>query len=128
MTEKGFLSAPELVDTLSIQLGIPKITPDIKLLDTRLIKGLNQSFLFKNEFIPAFKEGNILTVIMADPLDEKLDGLGRRHLPEMTGEYSDVDRSGPARADTWAGAGFNQSRTRGGHDGFDATGDRDSRR
>ncbi len=70
LVDKGFLSAPELVDTLSIQLGIPKITPDIKLIDTRLMKDLNQSFLFKNEFIPAFKEGNTLTVIMADPLDD----------------------------------------------------------
>lgn len=67
---KGFLSELELVDSLSLQLGIPKIIPDINLIDKKLFKNISQAFLQKNEFIPAFKEANTLTVIMADPLDE----------------------------------------------------------
>ena len=66
----GFLSETELVNTLSLQLGIPKITPDMNLIDKSLLDGLSQPFLFKNEFLPAFRDGNTLTVIMADPLDE----------------------------------------------------------
>ncbi len=69
LVEKGFITEAHLVNTLSIQLGIPKIIPDINLLDKKLFKGLNAAFLLKNEAIPAFQDGDAITVIMADPLD-----------------------------------------------------------
>ncbi len=71
----GFITEADLVDSLAIQLGIPKITPDINLIDKSLLQGLSQPFLFKHEFLPAFKElkgdAATLTVIMSDPLDEE---------------------------------------------------------
>ncbi len=75
LISNGFITETDLVDSLAIQLGIPKITPDINLIDKSLLQGLSQPFLFKHEFLPAFKELNgkaaTLTVIMSDPLDEE---------------------------------------------------------
>lgn len=67
----GFLNEVVLVDALSIQLGFPKILPSIGLIDKTLLKKFNPEFLHEHEFIPAFKEKNNLTVIMADPLHEE---------------------------------------------------------
>ena len=68
--ERRFITEDDLIDTLSIQFGIPRIIPDVKLIDKKLLKGLNQTFLFKNEFMPVYKEGNVLTVVLSNPLDE----------------------------------------------------------
>jgi len=59
-----------LIDTLSVQMGIPKIIPDIDLIDKSLFKMVKESFLKENEVIPAFKEGNTITAILSDPLNE----------------------------------------------------------
>lgn len=67
----GAISDTALTDALSIQLGIPKIIPSLSIIDRRLLKKFNPEFLQKHQFIPAFQEGNDLTVIMADPLDEQ---------------------------------------------------------
>jgi type IV pilus assembly protein PilB len=55
---------------LSIQLGIPKIIPDINLIDRDLALQANEAFLRRVKAAPAFKEGDTVTVIMADPLSE----------------------------------------------------------
>ncbi|MEE9542407.1 MAG: ATPase, T2SS/T4P/T4SS family, partial [Thermodesulfobacteriota bacterium] len=68
--ERRFITEDNLIDTLSIQFGIPRIIPDVKIIDTKLLKGLNQTFLFKNEFMPVYKEDNVLTVVLSNPLDE----------------------------------------------------------
>ena len=70
LIEKGFLNEFHLVDALSLQLSIPKILPNINLINKELLKGINSVFLKKNEVFPAYKEGDTLIVIMADPLDE----------------------------------------------------------
>lgn len=71
LIERGFINEAALIDALSIQLGIPKISPSISLLDKKLLEKFNPEFLKKHQFLPAFKEGDILTVIMADPLDSE---------------------------------------------------------
>lgn len=71
LVEMGFLSPIALVNALSMQLGVPKIVPDPALVDKSLLKKLNQGFLTRNEVFPAFKEGDMLTMIMADPLNEE---------------------------------------------------------
>ncbi|MBI4528661.1 MAG: hypothetical protein HY695_33105 [Deltaproteobacteria bacterium] len=70
LVEKGFLSDAVLVNTLSIQLEIPKIAPDPDLIDKSLLHGLSVPFLRKNEILPAFRHGDELTLIMADPLNQ----------------------------------------------------------
>lgn len=71
LVEHGFVSESNLVDTLSTQLGIPKIMPNVGLIDQKILAGVGKAFLLKNECLPAFKDGNILTVIMSDPLSEE---------------------------------------------------------
>jgi type IV pilus assembly protein PilB len=68
LIELGFISEDQLVEGLSIQLSIPKIIPDINLIDSDLAQQVSEAFLRKVEAVPAFKEGNVVTVIMADPL------------------------------------------------------------
>lgn len=70
LVENGFVTEEHLVNTLSTQLGIPKIAPSPGLIDRKLLEGVNRNFLLKNECVPAFKEDNTLTVIMSDPLSE----------------------------------------------------------
>jgi type IV pilus assembly protein PilB len=68
LVQKGFVTESELIDTLSIQMGVPKIIPDFNLIDTSLLKGVNVAYLAKHRVLPAFKNEDVLTVIMADPL------------------------------------------------------------
>ena len=70
LVEKGWITEANLINTLSLQLGVPKITPNAGLIDRQQLKGTNPAFLRKNEILPAFKQGDELTVIMADPLNE----------------------------------------------------------
>ncbi len=71
LIERRFITEDDLTDSLSVQFGIPRIIPDVKLIDMKLLRGLNQSFLIKNEFMPIYKEGNTLTVVLSNPLDDE---------------------------------------------------------
>ena len=70
LVEMGLLSEDQLVEALSIKLGIPKIIPDINLIHRDLAQQVSEAFLRKAEAVPAFRQGETLTVIMADPLAE----------------------------------------------------------
>ena len=78
LVSKGFITEGALVDALSIQMGILKVAPDFHLIDKTLLKGISEEFLLSNEIIPAFKENNVLTLIMSNPLDrDMIQNLGR---------------------------------------------------
>lgn len=48
------------------------------MIDKALLKGINEEFLLSNEVIPAFKENDVLTLIMSNPLDkDMIQSLGR---------------------------------------------------
>ncbi|HEY3306168.1 MAG TPA: ATPase, T2SS/T4P/T4SS family [Candidatus Binatia bacterium] len=70
LVEKGYLTNNALISALNLQLGVPKITPHPSLIDKSLLRGVNETFLRKNEALPAFKQGGELTVLMADPLNQ----------------------------------------------------------
>jgi type IV pilus assembly protein PilB len=70
LIEQGFITESNLVNTLSIQLGIPKMIPAPGLIDPSVLKGVSKPFLQKNECLPAFRDGDSITVIMSDPLSE----------------------------------------------------------
>lgn len=70
LIENGYLTEANLLDILSTQLGIPKILPTPGLIDPALLKGVNKGFLLKHECLPAFRDGDVITVIMSDPLSE----------------------------------------------------------
>ncbi|SMC21605.1 type IV pilus assembly protein PilB [Desulfacinum hydrothermale DSM 13146] len=79
LIEQGVITERDLVSVLSIQLGIPRILPNVGLVDKNLLNGLSPAFLRKNLVLPAFKEDSAVTVIMADPLDGELI----RHLEQV---------------------------------------------
>jgi type IV pilus assembly protein PilB len=68
LVDNGYITESNLVNTLSIQLGIPKIIPAPGLIDPNVLKGVSKAFLQKNECLPAFRDGDAITVIMSDPL------------------------------------------------------------
>jgi len=63
-----------LIDSLSIQLGVPKVTPNVALVDKKLLNGISIAFLHHKRIIPLNfdKEKNLLTVVMDNPLDQEL--------------------------------------------------------
>ena len=69
--EEGLITDVDLIDALSKQLSVPKISPDVDIIDKKLLKRINFSFLQRNIAIPAFRHEDTITVIMADPLDEE---------------------------------------------------------
>jgi type IV pilus assembly protein PilB len=71
LIENGYLTEANLLNILSTQLGIPKILPTPGLIDPALLKGVNKAFLLKHECLPAFRDGDVITVIMSDPLSEE---------------------------------------------------------
>ncbi len=70
LAEMGLISEEQLVQALCIQLGMPKIIPDINLIDRDLALQVNEHFLRKVEAVPAFKKDKVVTIIMSDPLSE----------------------------------------------------------
>ena len=71
LIEQGYITESNLINTLSIQLGIPKIIPAPGLIDPVVLKGVSKAFLQKNECLPAFRDGDTITIIMSDPLSKE---------------------------------------------------------
>jgi type IV pilus assembly protein PilB len=70
LIERGFLNEATLVNTLSTQLGIPKILPSPGIVDPTVLKGISKAFLLKNVCLPIQRDGDAITIIMSDPLSE----------------------------------------------------------
>lgn len=71
LIEHGYINESILINSLSTQLGIPKIIPTAGLIDPGILKGISKAFLQKNECLPVFRDGDTVTVIMSDPLSEE---------------------------------------------------------
>lgn len=79
LLETESLTEHQLVEALSIQLGIPRVFPAVELLDTELLERFELRYLEEELCIPMRLETQGLTVIMANPLDDKLiQALGQR--------------------------------------------------
>jgi len=68
LIEHGFITETHLINSLSTQLGIPKIIPNAALIDPSILRGVSKAFLQKNECLPVFRDGDTVTVVMSDPL------------------------------------------------------------
>lgn len=71
LIDRGYLNEATLVSTLSTQLGIPKILPSPGIVDPTVLKGISKAFLLKNVCLPIQRDGDIITIIMSDPLSEE---------------------------------------------------------
>jgi type IV pilus assembly protein PilB len=71
LVDHGYITEASLINLLSTQLGIPKILPSPGLIDPGILKGVSKAFLLKNECLPVFRDGEVITVVMSDPLSEE---------------------------------------------------------
>jgi len=72
LIREELINESTLLDVLSGQLGIPRMMPKLELIDLTLVNRFNRQYLKNNYLVPAFKFEEIVTCIMADPLDEEL--------------------------------------------------------
>ncbi|WP_368503646.1 GspE/PulE family protein [Alkalihalophilus sp. As8PL] len=69
LLEWNYISESQLIEALEVQLGIKQISLYRYPIDTSLMKMVPKEFALRNEVIPLKKEGNLLYVAMADPMD-----------------------------------------------------------
>lgn len=69
LIEQQCLSEHELMEALSMQLGVPLIQPAVELMDVRLLDGLDLKYVVDHSCLPISATESEVTVIMSDPLD-----------------------------------------------------------
>lgn len=79
LMDLGYLTEAALIEAVSIQLGYPKILPNITLIDRSLLDGVSAPFLKKNKFLPVFRENGTMTVVTSDPLNEQMLDMLKKH-------------------------------------------------
>ena len=80
LLESGYVTEEQLARSLSMQLGFPFIVPNIQLIDQKLALRFHESFLRRQEAVPAFEKEGIVTLIMADPLADEIINDFKRSL------------------------------------------------
>jgi type IV pilus assembly protein PilB len=69
LVHNKYITEQELTQVLSLHLGFPYVEPDPSTLDLGLLTPKNLPLLAKNKILPLGREGDRVTVAMADPLD-----------------------------------------------------------
>ncbi|MBM7622728.1 type IV-A pilus assembly ATPase PilB [Sporohalobacter salinus] len=69
LREMQLVTDQDVMEALEYQLGIPQVNLNKFIIDSNVIKMIPQSLAERHQAIPIKKEGNTLTVAMADPLD-----------------------------------------------------------
>ncbi|MFC1889594.1 GspE/PulE family protein [Thermodesulfobacteriota bacterium] len=72
LVDMKIIRETHLVKALSLQLNIPRIEPNLQFLKCDdLLHKVSEKFIRKYHILPAFKEEDVLTVIMSDPLNRE---------------------------------------------------------
>lgn len=66
---QGFVSERDILEVLEFQLGIPHINPDRMYISPEIPRLISENLARRHVLIPIKKNGNVLTVVMADPLN-----------------------------------------------------------
>jgi len=71
LMEKRFITRDQFVEALSIQLGIPKVVPDVNDVEQYLLEKATPTFFQRNRVVPLRydEDNNAVIVLMDDPLD-----------------------------------------------------------
>lgn len=72
LLEAGAINQNQLMDALALQLDLPRMTPDLDLIDMQLLKAFALDFYRDNGCLPLYCHDEELTVVMADPLNQEL--------------------------------------------------------
>lgn len=93
----GFLTEEDLVSTLVTQFGFPFLQLDNYEIETELVKLVPKKIAQKFCLIPIDKIGNILTLAMADPLNDKAKDAVRRitnlNVETFISTFSDINKA-----------------------------------
>lgn len=68
LIEHGMITETNLLNALSLQLGIPRLVPSPGILQPSVLKGVSKAFLLRHDCLPVSRDGDAVTVIMSDPL------------------------------------------------------------
>jgi len=71
LIEHGMITETNLLNALSLQLGIPKLLPSPGIVQPSVLKGVSKAFLLKHNCLPVSRDGDAVTVIMSDPLSQE---------------------------------------------------------
>jgi type IV pilus assembly protein PilB len=71
LTNLGFASEEDIVQAVSIQHDVPYLPLVNYEIDPELIKSIPENLARKYDILPVDKMGDILTIVMANPLDKK---------------------------------------------------------
>ena len=71
LTKLGFTSEEDIVQTLAIQHDVPYLPLANYEIDSELTKLIPESLARKYDILPVDKMGDILTVVIANPLDKR---------------------------------------------------------
>jgi len=71
LIEHGMITEANLLNALSMQLGIPRLVPSPGIVQPSVLKGVSKAFLLKHDCLPVSRDGDAVTVIMSDPLSQE---------------------------------------------------------
>ncbi|MBF2055148.1 MAG: Flp pilus assembly complex ATPase component TadA [Candidatus Sericytochromatia bacterium] len=72
LLEANAINPNQLMDALALQLDLPRMTPDLDLIDTSLLTAFALDFYREAGCLPLYCHNDELTVVMADPLNQEL--------------------------------------------------------
>ena len=78
LVSHNFISEQDLLEILSVQLGIPLVETEFTDIDPKLISAARTRIFIKFMFLPIRKEGNRILVAFADPGDKRAMNEARK--------------------------------------------------
>ncbi|MBX7244321.1 MAG: Flp pilus assembly complex ATPase component TadA [Candidatus Sumerlaeaceae bacterium] len=84
LTKTEVVTDEQLAQAISQQLDYPYIVPHKRLVDRNVLKLFSAPFLKMNSVLPMFKDGDVVTVVVSNPLDQ---GLTRMLDKTLSGNY-----------------------------------------
>lgn len=69
LISKGFVTERKIMEAMEEQLGIPHINPERIYIESFVLRMISENLAKRHILIPIKKDGNNLTVVMADPLN-----------------------------------------------------------
>lgn len=69
LVDMGLITEQQIIEVLEVQLKIPQIELHRQKINPKILNMINEEMAKRYEIIPLKKEGNRLTLAMADPLD-----------------------------------------------------------
>jgi len=94
LTKLGFTTEEDITQALAIQHDFPYLPLDNYEIDSEAVKLIPESLVRKYHILPIDKMGDILTVVMANPLEEKtieeIEALTKCKIEIFVATYTEI--------------------------------------